>query len=373
MKPSIFVDGRAFDKYFEGTRTYIENLYKIIDEIGDFDIYIGSESNVAESVFEHSKNIKFVKYVKSKSKLKRALVEIPEIIGKYKINASHFQYVVPPIKNSIQVVTIHDLLFKDFPEHFSFKYRLVKGLSFYLSAVRADIVTTVSAYSKDAIIKHFNLKPADVHIVANGVASTYFENYDKSVARATISNRFGISNYILYVSRIEPRKNQLELLNAYLDLKLYDNDMSLVLIGKEDIPVPELHQIINGLPAEVSKKIYLLSNIDNEDLKVFYIAAKMFVYPSKAEGFGIPPLEAAALKVPTICSNKTAMSDFTFFEPNNHINPDIDHLKQAISYQLGNPDSDNRLEGIKHIIADRYSWVNSATKLNELIWNKVNA
>jgi len=369
MRPKLFVDGRAFDKYFEGTRTYVENLYKIIDEIGDFEIFIGSESDVPEAVFEHSRNTKFVKYRKTQSKLQRALFEIPEIISKNKIQVSHFQYVTPLIKNSIQVVTIHDVLFKDFPEQFGFKYRLIKGITFYMSVLRSDIVTTVSQYSKDALLKHFHLKPERVQIIPNGVEPGYFEAYDKNAVKRCIFAKYGVDNFILCVSRIEPRKNQLGLLKAYLDLQLYDRNINLVFIGKKDINVPELERLMESLPDNVVKHIFFLSNINNDDLKAFYQAAMVFVYPSLAEGFGIPPLEAAALKTPTICSNRTAMEDFLFFGE-NHIDPNPESIKTALLNTIdGVPET--KLEEIRKIIIKNYNWQSAATKLNQLMWNKV--
>jgi glycosyltransferase involved in cell wall biosynthesis len=370
MKPKLFVDGRAFDKHFEGTRTYIENLYKIISDIGDFEILIGSESDIPQVIFENSKNIKFIKYKKKQSKLQRAFLEIPEIISKNKIQASHFQYVTPPIKNSIQIVTIHDILFKDFPEQFDFNYRLIKGFTFYLSAMRANLVTTVSQYSKDALIRHFNLKPEDIHIIPNGVASSYFDAYDKIEAKANIMRKYGIDNFILNVSRIEPRKNQLDLLNAFIDLKLYNKNINLVFIGKKDIEVPELDKVMNTLPDHISKNIFFLNNINNDDLKTFYQSSRIFVYPSLAEGFGIPPLEAAAFSIPTICSNKTAMADFKFFGT-NHIAPDINTIKEALLNNLENQD-EHQLEKTKKNIFKNYNWLSASTKLNKLIWEQLN-
>lgn len=370
MKKQIFVDGRAFDKYFEGTRTYVENLYKVIDKIGDFKIFVASETNNAQDVFKNSANIEFLKY-KSSSKIQRILFDIPNLIAKYKIDASHFQYIVPPIKNNIQVVTIHDILFKDYPDEFSLKYRFTKGLTFYASARRADIVTTVSNHSKEAMIKHFNLDEKEVHIIPNGVAEHYFENYNKSQAQEKVFKHFGLQNFILYVSRIEPRKNQLLLLKAYLNQQLYNQNVALVFVGKKDLPVPELEQLITSLPQSITKHISFLSNINNDDLKSIYQAARIFAYPSKAEGFGIPPLESAALGIPTICSNTTAMSDFTFFGK-THITPDLSSIETALTQNITDPPSESQLLAIKNTVQNTYSWQSAAQKLNELIWNKLN-
>lgn len=368
MKPNIFVDGRVFDTEFQGTRTYIENIYSIIDKIGDFNIYLASENpQYTSSFFPRSNNICFIKY-KSQSKLSRVLIEIPSLVAQYKIEAAHFQYIVPPVRNTIQVVTIHDILFKDFPAEFNLKYRWGKGTLFYFSAKRADLVTTVSDYSKRAIQRHFHIPENDIHVVPNGVSPSYFLSYEKKESKQVVLNKYGVSNFLLYVSRIEPRKNQLAVLEAYLDLKLYNKDKKLVFIGKKSIPVPQIDAILASLNSEIKKQIYFFENISNSDLMLFYKSADLFIYPSKAEGFGIPPLEAAALEVPTICSQSTAMADFAFFGE-NHINPDKETIKSAIEQNcFMDP---QRLKDISDIIKERYSWDSSALKLNELIWSKI--
>ena len=367
-KPRIFVDGRVFDTEYQGTRTYIHNLYEIIDRLGDFEIFLASSDPAnAAGFFPDASNIHFVAY-RTASKIRRVMRELPEMMGRYKIDAAHYQYIVPPVKNCLQVVTIHDLLFKDFPGEFSMRYRMIKGAAFYLSARRADLVTTVSDYSKKAIVRHFGIPQEDVHVVPNGVSPFFFESYDKEGSRKKVSGQFGISNYILYVSRIEPRKNQLDLLQSYLDLELHLQGKSLVFVGKESIPVPQIRAIIDTLPGEISNKIFFLENISNTDLRLLYQAADLFVYPSKGEGFGIPPLEAAALGVPTICSNTTAMSDFTFFG-SNHISPDREALKRSIVSALAS--QPKNLREISHAVKQGYGWDTAAMTMNELLWDKV--
>jgi glycosyltransferase involved in cell wall biosynthesis len=91
------------------------------------------------------------------------------------------------------------------------------------------------------------------------------------------------------------------------------------------------------------------------------------VYLSKAEGFGLPPLEAAALKVPVICSNTTAMSDYSFFE-NNHIDPeDTNALKERMSQIISSSPAEPKLEAISEKLKKEYSWEASAEKLYGLI------
>jgi len=110
-----------------------------------------------------------------------------------------------------------------------------------------------------------------------------------------------------------------------------------------------------------------LKNVPDEHLEKFYRAADVFVYPSKAEGFGIPPLEAAASRVPVICSNSSAMEDFTFFE-DCHIDPCNESLlEKKLEEVTNNGVSAERLQNTADRIAATYSWEKSAEQFYQLL------
>lgn len=107
--------------------------------------------------------------------------------------------------------------------------------------------------------------------------------------------------------------------------------------------------------------------VDDADLLEFYRAAQAFVYPSRAEGFGIPPLEAAALRIPVICSNTSGMEQFGFFGE-YHIDPyDLDLLKTKLIKLLEEPPSEDVLALISKVVRERYSWESAAEALFENI------
>lgn len=306
---------------------------------------------------------------KSRIGLFRFVKDIPEIISKYKIDFAHFQYIVPEgKKNCKYIVTTHDILFNDFKSDFSFTYRFVRNILFKRGLRRSDIKTTVSEYSKQRISHYFNMPLADIHVIPNGVNPGFAASFDTSEAAAKlIEAKYQISNYILYVSRIEPRKNHLALLQAYIESKLYARGMSLVFIGKKSIGIPEFDAYLSALPAEQKKNIYHLGQVDQEDLEAFYKGCRLFAYVSKAEGFGIPPLEAAVARVPVLCSDKTAMSDFKFFSPFLFNPYDLRDLQLKLEQLLDDPILPGKLETVAKEVLERYSWRNSAKQLYALI------
>ncbi len=365
----IFVDAHVFDGEFQGTLTYIKEIYlKILEKNQNITIYFGANKieNV-KKVFDKFENAKYVEY-KSKNSFSRIFVEIPRIINKIKCTHAHFQYIIPfnKNKNCKHIVTIHDILFNDFPEEFSLTYRLKRNFLFYMSAKRADALLTVSNYSKRKISEQYHVSIDDIIVTPNAVSEEFYNfEYSKDDSRDVIKNNFGIGNYILYVSRVEPRKNQLLLLKTYLELALWNENLSLVFIGKNSLD-SGLSEYIETLSDDIKHHILWLEQVEFIDLKHFLNAAKLFVYPSKAEGFGIPPLEAAALETPVLCSNTTAMEDFDFFEPFVFDPNDAHQFKielKKIIEKLSNIDTKN----IKTKVLLQYSWQKSANKLVEII------
>ena len=113
--------------------------------------------------------------------------QVPTVGDKclHNIDYAHFQYVIPPIKKCKYIVTIHDVLFLDFPQYFPFLYRLKNNLLFKYSAKKSDIVLTVSQYSKERIEMHFNIN--DVKIIPNAVDLTYFETIQEKCKSSSSS------------------------------------------------------------------------------------------------------------------------------------------------------------------------------------------
>jgi glycosyltransferase involved in cell wall biosynthesis len=364
----IFVDAHVFDGKFQGSRTFIKEVYGQLAENENAHLYFGAcDTENLKKYFPNTKNVFFIKY-KSRSAFFRLLLDIPAIIRKHQIRYAHFQYIAPVFKNCRFIITTHDLLFNEYPQEFPFFYRLVKNFLFKKSAKRADILTTVSEYSRKTIQKYFGIDGSNIHVVPNGVSNLFFTAYDKEMTKQYIKSKFGLQNIILMVSRLEPRKNHVLLLQAFLDLKLYEQGYHLVLLGwYENIKNTALDTMMKNLPENSKPYIVRYQNTGDDDLLQFYRAANIFVYPSKAEGFGIPPLEAAAVKIPVLCSNTSAMSDFNFFG-NTHFNPnDYTIFKGKLATMLHAMPAANELERIAATVQQEYNWKKSAAILYKLI------
>lgn len=359
---NIFVDCHVFDGGFQGTRTYIKGLYvELIKDQNKHFFLAASNIEILKSEFGEHPNVTFLKY-SSHNKIYRLLIETPMMIRKHKIDFAHFQYRVPPVKLCNYIVTTHDVLFEDFPEYWPILNRYSSFYTYKFSARFSEIVFTVSNYSKEQITKHLGV--SHVVVTPNGVDTIFFEDYDKPSIQEQVKKKYGLDSYLIYTSRREPRKNQHLLLQHFIDLKLYDKH-HLLLIGHETFKNDQFDSIYNSLDTKIKNRVMLISHASFPDMIQLLRGAKAFIYPTIAEGFGIPPLEAAAAKIPVLCSNQTAMSDFDFFGDNLFNPNDATEFKQKLS-AIANTQPDNQqLENIKKIVAEKYNWQNAAVIFNQ--------
>lgn len=352
----IFVDCHVFDKGFEGTRTYIQGLYLELIKLEEIDFYFAAQNipNL-KSIFGNASNVNYLEY-KSHNKYYRLLVDCPRLIKKNKIDYAHFQYRVPPIKFCKYIVSIHDILFLDFPQYFPRFNSLMNHILFKYSSKKSEIVLTGSNFSKERLEKHFDI--SNVQVQVYGVEDFFYESYDKEKIKSQVKEKHGVENYIIYISRHEPRKNHYLLLKAFIELKLYKNH-DLVLMGDVTFKDSKFDDLMESLVSEIKNKVKLLNKVAFTEMIQLLRGAEVAIYPSLAEGFGLPPLESVAAQVPTICSNTTSMAEFDFFE-DDFINPlDIEEIKSKLAHKLENPDK-KRLKELVTFVKQKYNWNASA-------------
>lgn len=354
----LLVDCHVFDGSFQGTTTYLKGLYSefILDKSIRF-FLASNDSTSLERIFGLHENVTYIQY-KYTNKYLRLLLDIPSIIKKNKIDFAHFQYIVPPIKYCKYIVTIHDILFIDYPQFFPLSYRLRNKFLFKWSAEYSDIVLSVSEYSKNKIQQYFKIE--NVVVTPNAVDPIYFEFYNKQSVKKEILKHHGFQDYWIYVSRWEPRKNHLSLLKVFAENEYYKN-YYLVFIGDDAIENKKYNEYFDGLSKKITSKVIRLKKVSFEELVKLIRGANISVYPSFAEGFGIPPIEALAANVPSVCSNTTAMSDFDFmndmmFQPNN-----LDEMKICVENNINTLVKSYVIDEMKK----RYNWESSVNELKK--------
>lgn len=360
---SIFVDAHVFDHGYEGTTTYIKGIYSSLVEDSRFQITLaGCNIERLKKEFPHS-GFRFQK-LRWGSSLLRLFVDIPSLLRKGNFHFAHFQYISPFARKCNYITTIHDLLFLDFPEYFPVRYKVLRSVLFRRSARKADVLCSVSEYSREAISRHFGIDKGRICLTPNAVA--------EHAVQFSQTPPHQLQKYILFVSRMEPRKNHLLMLRAYHELALYREGYSMVFVGRtKDVGSGDYWKYYNQLPDAVQKKVMHLENVPDQELRALYGAASLFVYPSLAEGFGIPPLEAAMAGCRVLCSNRTAMADFSFFGEFLFDPEDEDKFRRMVRHTLDITDYPH--DRIRASILQTYNWKKIASDFGELLVRKFEA
>jgi len=212
-------------------------------------------------------------------------------------------------KNLKTIVTIHDLAFKIFPNHFP-KSDL-RRLNFLtdLAIRKSDKIIAVSNSTKKDILKFYpEIKAEKIKVIYHGFDSKlYKKQYSLEDIKKIIGNwKLEIGNYILYIGAIQPRKNLPFLIKAFENLKKEGfPDLKLVLAGEK----AWMWQKTQNLAVESPWKedILMTGKLKFEDLSHLLAGASVFVLPSLYEGFGIPILEAFASQIPVICAKNSSL------------------------------------------------------------------
>lgn len=349
----LLVDAHVFDGKFQGTRTYLEGLYQKLIEHDDIDFYFAAQDIAnLKKTFGKRANVHYVQLEASGS-IKRLVLQWPKIIKEYGIDWAHYQYISPWQKCCKEIVTIHDLLFLDMPKFFPFLYKLKNKFFFYRSAQRADLLLTVSSFSKEEIVHHFKIRPEKIYITPNSVLPI-----EESVILPDVKGKWGLDHYILTVGRYEPRKNLVKLMQAFAELGLHKKGYKLVMIGSPDLGYKEFYEFLNKAD-EFLKTAIITDKASFPELVALYKQADLFVFPSLGEGFGIPPLEAIIYGCPLLCSKVTAMLEFGLPDELLFSPTDIYELKCKMIKIL----SGLSVNVDRNIIMEKFNWKHSADVL----------
>ena len=221
-------------------------------------------------------------------------------------------------------------------------------------------IITVSEFSKGRICKILRVKPENVFVVYNGISDLFNDSELSDDEKKRVEDKYNLpENYVLCLSTLEPRKNLGLLLDAYASL--FDEGLTeeIVLSGRKGWKIEDF---LKGYSEEFLHHVHFTGFVDDEDLPAVYKLAKVFVFPSSYEGFGIPPLEALACGTPVISSDAASMPEILGIEATYFNNKQIGSLIHCIR-GFSNERSKVINKTDAHSIAGTYSWENSAKEL----------
>jgi len=286
-------------------------------------------------------------------------VRLPQMVRRLRLDVLHSPHYTRPLVPlaCASVVGIMDLSMLLMGQHHVWSKRVFFGAMLPAAARRADRLIAISESTKRDVQRWLSV-PADLIDVTPLAASAAYRPDIPSSDIEAVRQLYGLpERFVLFVGRLEPRKNLDRLLDAYDGLRRSGADAPpLVLAGAPGWHARQLLARIDHHPA-----VRRLGYVPEAHLPALYRAATLFVYPSLYEGFGIPVLEALSCAVPTIASNVSSIPEVAgdaavLVDPGDTL-----ALRSALSTLL----SDERLQaelrerGPRQ--AARFSWTRTAS------------
>lgn len=204
------------------------------------------------------------------------------------------------------LVTIHDLIFERFPDHYPYIDRITYRKKIQYACAIADRVIAISEQTKSDLINYYKIDGTKITVIYQGCESVFGAATDEK-HDYYVRHRYNLPDkYILHVGSFNKRKNHLKLLEAYKIIK-DQTDTKLVFVGNGGSEEQSMRQFIHK--NDLINNIVFIQKATNLDLSYIYKNATMLVYNSLFEGFGIPILEAFASDIPVITSTGSCFDE----------------------------------------------------------------
>lgn len=267
------------------------------------------------------------------------------------------EHLLLPLRGVPTVLTVHDLIFKLFPDyHKRLNYwYLNRAMPLYVA--RASAIIAVSEATKRDLVKLYQVDPAKVTVVYEAAATHFMPPSPAGIAH--VRDKYNLpERFLLHLSTIEPRKNLMRLLEAFQILRQTFPDLYLILAGGRGWLYDDFFARIKA--EGLGDVVRPLGWVPDDDLPAVIGAAALAVQPSLYEGFGLPILEHMACGQVVAVSNSSSHPEVggkaaAYFDPQ-----DVEEMAAVISRLLTSPDEyDKRREaGLQQ--ASRFSWERTA-------------
>jgi glycosyltransferase involved in cell wall biosynthesis len=267
------------------------------------------------------------------------------------------------------VMTVHDML-----EHMS-RTSGVGGIrrSLHYQLTRqvlrgAARIFAVSNFTRNEISKLFDIPSDRIEVVYNAIDERFLHGHATAADRDLIAQRYQVTYpYLLYAGRISAHKNVVRMIEAFSALKtelekdgLFP-DLKLIIIGDDLSGNPDLRRTV--VRSGVQNDVRFLGFVPIEVLRIFYDLAKIFVFPSLYEGFGLPPLEAMAHGTPVVTSNVSSLPEVVG-KAAVLVNPEnVFEIRRALYRVLTDHALRDRLKDRGYEQAARFSWEISVRRI----------
>ena len=280
-------------------------------------------------------------------------------------------FSVPRMLPCPYVMTVHDML-----EHMS-RAREQSGFwrSFHFQMTKrvlagAARIFAVSNFTRNEIEKLFEIPSDHVEVVYNAIDERFLHGHASAADRELIAQRYQVTYpFLLYAGRISAHKNVVRMIEAFSALKTELEreqaypDLKLIIIGDDLSGNPDLRRTV--VRSGVQHDVRFLGFVPIEVLRIFYDEAKIFVFPSLYEGFGLPPLEAMVHGTPVVTSNVSSLPEVVgnaavLVNPEN-----VFEIMRALHRVLMDQALRDRMKQRGYEQTARFSWETSVRRILE--------
>jgi glycosyltransferase involved in cell wall biosynthesis len=311
----VAIDIRRMTEF--GVGTYTRNVVRALGRLDHETEYflLGPPEKVAEIGFLPS-NFQAIELHHPEGTLKNYL-DCRAAVQRLGCDLVHIPHLfwVPRNLPCPYLMTVHDVL-----EHL-YRARGLSGLrrSLHFQLTRRALegaarIFAVSTFTKNEVQKLFGISSHQIEVIHNAIDERFLHGHASQADREFLAQRYQVTYpFLLYAGRISPHKNVVRIIEAFSALKAELEkegrlpELKLVIIGDELSRNPDLRRTV--VRGGVQNDVRFLGFVPIEVLRVFYDAAKVFVFPSLYEGFGLPPLEAMAHGTPVLASNTSSLPE----------------------------------------------------------------
>jgi glycosyltransferase involved in cell wall biosynthesis len=233
----------------------------------------------------------------SGSQVTRMSWTLPRLLHRVDAGIAHFQYVISPLWRGPAVVTVHDISFTRQPEQARLRDRVFFRTLVPAAMRRAEVVLTVSEFTKQDIVQRYGLPADKILVTYNGVDRAFVRDGHRPTG----------APYLLFVGALQPRKDPIGAIRAFAQLKDLGDDVRLLMVGPEKHQAADVRAVVASLRLE--DRVDFLGHVDTDHLAALYRGALCLVFPSTYEGFGLPIVEAMASGTPVVACNVTAVPE----------------------------------------------------------------
>ena len=269
-----------------------------------------------------------------------------------------------------QLAVIHDINFEYYPRHLPWVHRKYYRFFFPKFAEKATRIATVSQFSKQDIIRHYEIEPDKIDVVYNGVSEAYFpiSDSEKLITRKKHTNG---DEYFIFIGSIQPRKNLAQLFKAFDAFKkAHNTTIKLLIVGEKRWWTKAIQNAFDAM--KYQNDVIFSGRLEQSELNKALASSIALVYVSFFEGFGIPIVEAMNCEVPVITSNVTSMPEVAG-KAGVYVSPfDYQSIQEGMEKTAFNKELVAQLIEAGKEQRQKFSWDQTAEKLWESIETCIN-